>query len=441
LITCFVALLIVLGQLSSPARAAEDPKLALGRETLPANDGWASATTGATGGSAADADHVFIVTNRQQLLAALNNADPTPKIIYIKGAIDANVDDNNQPLTCADYERNGYTLEAYLAAYDPAVWGRSARPSGPLEDARVASQLAQQERIRIRVGSNTTIVGLGKTGRIRGAWLDVRGVSAAPVDNVIIRNITFQDAYDCFPQWDPTDGSTGNWNSQYDSISLRFTTHAWIDHNKFSDGDHPDSAQPLYFGRPYQIHDGQLDITNASDLVTVSWNRFTDHDKVMLIGSSDSGNTAIGDRGKLRVTIHHNLFNNVGQRAARVRFGQVHVYNNYYKIEDPASYVYSWGVGIESQIYAQNNFFRTDDAITPDRFIARFNGAAIYAAGTLVNGTPDRNFVDVVAAYNAVNDPDLAPTVSWTPTLYTAIQPTREVPSAVQNWAGPFLPE
>jgi pectate lyase len=249
LITCFVAMcLMVVGQFDAPALAAEDSQLALGRETLPANDGWASATTGTTGGAAADAAHVFIVTNRRQLLAALNNADPTPKIIYVKGTIDANVDDNNQPLTCADYERNGYTLEAYLAAYDPAVWGRSARPSGPLEDARVASQLAQQERIRFRVGSNTTIVGLGKTGRIRGAWLDVRGVSAAPVDNVIIRNITFHDTYDCFPQWDPTDGSTGNWNSQYDFISLRFTTHAWVDHNKFSDADQPDSSRSTSAG-------------------------------------------------------------------------------------------------------------------------------------------------------------------------------------------------
>ncbi len=43
-----------------------------------------------------------------------------------------------------------------------------------------------------------------------------------------------------------------------------------------------------YFGVLYQLHDGLLDITNASDLVTVSWNRFLNHDKVMLIGSSDS---------------------------------------------------------------------------------------------------------------------------------------------------------
>ena len=52
----------------------------------------------------------------------------------------------------------------------------------------------------------------------------------------------------------------GNWNSQYDNISLNGATHVWIDHNAFSDGDHPDAKQPTYLGRPYQVHDGAIDI-------------------------------------------------------------------------------------------------------------------------------------------------------------------------------------
>jgi pectate lyase len=304
-----------------------------------------------------------------------------------------------------------------------------------LESARVASQQAQQARVRLRVGSNTTIVGLGKKARFRGAWLDLRNA-----DNIIIRNITFQDTFDCFPQWDPTDGSQGNWNSQYDSVSLRTTTHVWVDHNTFEDRQTADTTLPTYFGRLFQEHDGELDITNASDLVTVSWNRFLVHDKVMLIGSSDSGSTAAGDVGKLRVTIHHNLFDGVNQRVPRVRFGQVHVYNNYYKVERLPNYQYSWGVGIQSQIFAENNFFKTDKTVTPAQFIERFSGTAIHASGTLVNGTPDKNLVDVVAAYNAVNDPDLIPEVSWTPTLFLTIQPTRDVPSSIENDAGPFIP-
>jgi pectate lyase len=236
------------------------------------------------------------------------------------------------------------------------------------------------------------------------------------------------------------DGSTGNWNSAYDNISLTTATHVWADHNAFNDGDNPDSSQPLYFDRPYQVHDGALDITRGSDLVTVSWNRFTDHDKTMLIGSTDNPGTPgspTSDRGKLRVTVHHNLFANVGQRAPRVRFGQVHVYNNYYIIPDAESYVYSWGVGFESQIYAQNNYFETD-GVTPDRFIRRFNGTAIHAEGTFVNGRSAHSRVDVLAAYNAVNDPDLGSNVGWTPTLYTKIHPTQAVPGLVLHQAGPL---
>ena len=419
----------------------------LGHETLPLNDGWAAFGAGTTGGAAAALDQVYIVRNRRELIAALNNGIPSstspsnpsnlPKIIYVDGTIDGNVDDDNQPLSCQDYYRDGYTLEAFLATYDPAVWGR-VTPAGPLEDARLVSRNAQQARVRIRPGDNTTIVGLGTTATIRGAWIDIRGSAAVPRRNIIIRNITFQDTYDCFPEWSPTDGALGSWNALYDSISLRDTTNVWVDHNTFEDRDTHDSTLPHHFGVLYQVHDGQLDITNASDLVTVSWNRFTEHDKVMLIGSS---NNAPADVGKLRVTIHHNLFENVGQRAPRLRFGLNHVYNNYYAIANPESYVYSWGVGVQSQIFAQNNFFQTVGDDTTDEFLENLGGTMIHAEGTLVNGKTPAHLVDVVAAHNAVNDPDLSPTVGWTPTLYIEIHPTQAVPGLVSGNAGPFKEE
>jgi pectate lyase len=219
-----------------------------------------------------------------------------------------------------------------------------------------------------------------------------------------------------------------------DNIALRGATHIWVDHNAFNDGAHPDSAQPVYFGRPFQVHDGALDITNASDLVTVSWNRFENHDKTMLIGSSDS---ATADVGKLRVTIHHNLFENLGQRAPRVRFGQVHIYNNFYNIKNAEAHVCSWGVGIQSQIFAQNNFFRTPSGFSDAELITRFNGTMIHAERTFINGFTRLHQVDVVAAYNAANDPDLLPTVGWTPTLHTRIDPTVGVPILVELLAGP----
>jgi len=393
------------------------------------NDGWASTTTGTTGGAKADAAHVRTVSDRQQLVAAL--ADPTDgaaKTVYIKGTIDGNVDDANKPMRCEDYATAGYTLDAYLKAYDPATFGRTKRPSGAPEEARAASQKKQAARVQLKVSPNTTIVG------VDGARLVGVNLVVDQVDNVIIRNLTFVDAYDCFPQWDPTDGSQGNWNSQYDNISLYSATHVWIDHNAFGDGDHPDTKQPSYFARPYQIHDGQLDIAKASDLVTVSWNRFADHDKVMLVGSSD---TATADAGKLNVTIHHNLFTGVGQRAPRVRFGKVDVYNNVYEIPSASGYTYSWGIGVEAKLYAENNVLRLGPGVAADRFIRAFNGKSVRAIGTLTDDGTKKASVDLLAAYNAASDPKLGDDVGWTPSLRVGVDDTDNLGMTVGKRAGP----
>lgn len=417
----------------------------LGHEVLAANDGWASMGAGTIGGSLAPPEQTYVVASRAEFLAALNDGNAVttappipssaPKIIYVTGTIDFNVDDAGLPLVCADYYRNGYSLEAFLAAFDPSVWGL-ATPSGPLETARVASMQAQQARVRMRVGSNTTIVGFGGKARLRGVWLDIRGTTALDVTNVIVRNLTFEDTYDCFPAWAPTDGALGSWNALYDAVSLRNADHVWIDHNTFADRNTADETQPDYFGALYQVHDGEVDITNASDLVTVSWNRFEHHNKVMLIGSSDS---AAADRGKLRVSLHHNLFGDVVQRGPRVRFGQVHVYNNYYKIADAGAYQYSWGVGVESAIYAENNAFRMPAEVTLDRVISRLNGSTIFATGTLVKTDGcGWQAADPVQAWNIVNDPHLSTAVGWTPSLSLGVEPTERVPWDVGRGAGPF---
>ncbi|MBI5304383.1 MAG: pectate lyase [Chloroflexi bacterium] len=427
---------------TAPTAAPTVAKRDLGREKLAANDGWAAEGKGTSGGADAATSQVYTVKNRKELIAALNDGKyPAPsttpsnvaKIIYVDGTIDLNVDDNNKSLTCQDYQRDSFTQKDYNAAFDPATWGRKA-VTGTLETARVASQKTQEERVRVRVGSNTTIVGVGQKATIRGVWFDVRGAATAPLSNIIIRNITFQDTFDCFPQWDPTDGADGNWNSVYDSVSLRFVDHVWVDHNTFEDVETADGKAPTYFGRHFEMHDGTVDITNAADLVTLSWNRFLNHDKTMLIGSSDTGATATGDKGKLRVTIHHNFFDGTGQRTPRVRFGQVHVYNNYYKIVNNSKYGYSWGVGIESQIYAENNYFKTDAQVALDKVIGNYKGTMIYTSGTRVN---DKD-VDLLAAHNAANDPDIAGKVEWKPTLVVKVEPVETVVSTVESGAGPI---
>jgi pectate lyase len=445
---------IALGLLTIPAltAAAHD----LERETLAPDDGWAAFGAGTTGGSLATDDQVYTVTNRREFIAALNNGVPSstspsnpsnvPKIIRVQGTIDFNVDDDNQPLECENYFRADpttgelFSYEAFEAAFDPnGPWGR-VNPSGPQERARVASAAAQQARVRIRPGSNTTIVGVDQDATLKGIWMDIRGTANVPNSrmNIIVRNLNFIDTHDCFPQWAPNDGALGSWNALYDSISLRDANNVWVDNNHFEDLETADAGLPLRFGVLFQVHDGLLDITNASDLVTASWSVFRNHDKVMLIGSSDN---APADVGKLRVTLHHNLFDALGQRVPRVRFGQVHVYNNYYKICATSNYGYSWGVGIQSQIYAEENFFLLDtNAIAPARIISRFNGTNIHAAGSLVLAGWRHRHVDLVAEYNAVNDPDLVPTVAWAPTLYGKVHNAHAVAALVTVFAGTSLP-
>ena len=218
---------ITLLAISATAVAADE----LERETLAPDDGWAAFGAGTTGGSLATDDQIYTVTTRAELIAALNNGVPSstspsnpsnvPKIIRVQGTIDFNVDDNNQPLVCEDYFRTDpvtgapFSYEAFGAAFDPnGPWGR-VNPSGPQERARVASAAAQQARVRIRPGSNTTIVGIGEDATLKGIWMDIRGTAnvANSRTNIIVRNLNFVDTHDCFPQWAPNDGALGAWNA------------------------------------------------------------------------------------------------------------------------------------------------------------------------------------------------------------------------------------
>jgi pectate lyase len=405
---------------ATPAHASADRSLEVARQTLPANDGWAAAGAGTTGGSAADAEHVFVARNRDELAAAI--AGDTPKIVFIAGTVDANAGK-----TCADYADPAYNLNDFLATYDPAVWGR-VNPSGPLEDARARSAKNQTAQIRLNVGSNTTIVGL-RNARVLHGSLNIEKVS-----NVIVRNVTFEDAADCFPTWSPTDGDTGNWNSLYDNVSVTTSTNIWFDHNTLTDGANQDANQPMYFGRPYQVHDGLLDITKAADYVTASYNIMFEHDKSMLIGST---NTVGADVGHLRVTLHHNRFADLGQRVPRVRFGQVDVFDNYYYATDEDTYSYSWGVGVFSAIYAENNFFLRSADIPLGDLVYNWGGTGMTEKGTLVRvGTGPIRPVSLLDEFNAAHDPDIAPDAGWVPVLRNHVDPTFAVPALVTAQAG-----
>ncbi|NPC92277.1 pectate lyase [Bacillus sp. WMMC1349] len=412
---------------SMPAQAND-----YGHEVLGKKDGWGAYGEGTTGGAAASSHHVYTVENRKQLVDALgghnnqNGNNSTPKIIYIKGTIDLNVDDHNKSLSYDDYKDPAYNFDQYIKTYDPKKWGKK-EPAGKLEEARSRSQKKQKERVIMNVGSNTTIIGLNHDAKIVGG-----GFHLKKAENVIIRNIEFQDAYDYFPAWDPTDGKKGNWNSEYDNLLIETSKHIWVDHCTFNDGNHPDEKAGTYFGREFQHHDGLLDIKKQSDFITVSYNVFSDHSKNTIIGSSDK---YTADQGHLRVTFHHNMYSNIKERAPRVRFGMVHMYNNYFK-STKKSYNYSWGIGFSSKIYAESNYFDLPKGTKPDKIINVFKGNALYERDTLLNDQTGVAKIDVVNMYNRAHHASIKPSVGWKPVLYGNISPVEKVPEIVQKQAG-----
>lgn len=411
---------------------AQTARMPLERQVLHSGDGWASAGAGTTGGAGATADRVFDVHNRAELVAALAVAGTEPRIIRVHGDIAANTTADGKSLTCEDYAAGtGFSLQQYLYDYDPARYGTDREPEGAQETARRKAAASQAAVIRWDIPGNTTIVGASPDSSITGAALRINRAN-----NVIFRNLTVRDSADCFPAWDPTDGAEGNWNSEYDLLQIiNGSTNVWVDHSHFTDAPNLDKLQPLYFGRKYQVHDGAVDVTNGSDLVTMSYNRFSDHDKLLLIGSTDSTNR--GDVGKLRVTIHHNVFDNVGQRAPRVRYGQVDVYNNHFltTADSPTPYGYTFGAGVESHIHAEANAFTLPSTIPASAAISHFKGKVITTIGNTVNGKA----VDLRQAYNsaAAADKQLAEDTSWKPVFRTQVHPAQAVPALLDGNVGP----
>jgi len=164
-----------------------------------------------------------------------------------------------------------------------------------------------------KVAANKTIIGVGSGATIVGGGLNVASVS-----NVIIRNLNFRDWAD-------------------DAVNVQYSTRVWIDHNSFSHG-----------------YDGAVDVKRASDYVTVSWNKFSNHDKVGLVGHSDDNGAE--DRGKLRVTYYANWFDGTTQRHPRVRFGNpVHVFNNYYR----GNSGYGVASTCDAGVYVERNYFES----------------------------------------------------------------------------------
>ncbi len=209
----------------------------------------------------------------------------------------------------------------------------------------------------IRPGSNKTIIGL--CGAEIHGHLEIR-----EVQNVIVRNITIVGYGEGNCALDPGFDSAVGCSSGDDAVIIqRNAHHVWFDHCSVRDGT-----------------DGNLDISNAADFVTISWTKFsytprTDnvgddstgaagHRYSNLVGGSDNPNSAFDDANSLNVTWHHNWWaDNVVERQPRIRFGQNHLFNNYYS---SATTNYCIRAGIQSAILLEGNVF--DGSRDPHEF-------------------------------------------------------------------------
>lgn len=204
----------------------------------------------------------------------------------------------------------------------------------------------------IEVGSNVTIYGY--QGAIIAQPTTGSAMKLSGSSNVIIRNLKFK-------------GIGAHDDDDEDCLQVNHESkNVWIDHVDIYDG-----------------HDGNLDITNASDYVTISWTKFsytsasTGHQFSNLIGNSK---TKTSDRGHLNVTIHHTWWaDGVVERMPRVRFGKVHVANNLF---DSKNASYCVRAAIEADIRIERNVFigvqkaldlyTSDGAITAAQMIENY---------------------------------------------------------------------
>lgn len=177
----------------------------------------------------------------------------------------------------------------------------------------------------VRIGSNKTIG--ASPGVVYTGALILSGEQ-----NVILHDLTLV-GYNC------TDDACGDGE---DTLRLFGAHHVWIDHCDISDGT-----------------DGNLDITAASDFVTVSWTRFSysgrragGHQLSNLVGASDD---APDDVGRLNITWHHNHWDeNIQERMPRVRYGRNHIFNNLYTSADNN---YCVGLGVFGDVLLESNVF------------------------------------------------------------------------------------
>jgi pectate lyase len=308
------------------------------------------------------------VTTRAQLLSAVSSGN---KVIIIDGMIDMSEGmlaeagsgvtsmtlgtsalDTFVNSTLSGYANYSAWVTAYSAACSETTEdGESSSDNSSLYDDLWALNDAYGNKIKITLKSNTTIIGKDENAGIRGGSFQLSSVK-----NVQIRNLKLQDAVDPFPHHEQnSDGGSDGYNAQWDCITIQGScSNIWIDHCTLEDtfklGYTTKGTQ-----EKWQVYDGLCDMKGASTKITISNCILKNHDKTMLIGSSDSD----GSNSVRFITLYGNYFWNCGQRLPMVRNTTIHILNNYYDSDSSKFYTNSYAVGCRKNciVYAENNYF------------------------------------------------------------------------------------
>jgi pectate lyase len=211
----------------------------------------------------------------------------------------------------------------------------------------------------VNLTANTTLEGMN------GATITGSVIIDGDI-NVIVRNLRIvgNNCTDANPCENGADAVAINGGSH----------HVWVDHCDISNGS-----------------DGNLDVVDASDFVTVSWTKFSysgtsrDHRFSNLIGDGD-GETA--DAGKLGVTFHHCWWaDRIEERMPRVRYGRVHLYNNLWTASGNSQTVQ---VGYNANVRLENNvFIGVENPINSSDYNP--NNATVTSSGNSYSGTSGSN--------------------------------------------------
>jgi pectate lyase len=336
---------------------------------------------------------IVLSSNGQDMKSAIQNAIKQNDVIILDGS-------NGDFIVSSSigFERGNKTILGINNARLCTKWFMTDEIKNALNAAGVPSMstssgggtLSNGQKVSEQAEFNTRQIIINLTGDSNENYRK-SGIFSLNKENVIIRNLA------CVG---PGSVDAGG----YDLISATGAAHCWIDHCSFQDG-----------------MDGNFDITNASNFITVSYCTFSYsarsymHQNTNLVGSNDNET-----QGTLNTTFAFNWWGTgCNQRMPMARVGKIHMLNNYFNCAGNSSAI---NPRTKTEFLIEGNYF--DKGV---KNYYRQDGA------TAVTWDAN-NYIAEASSLPA----SIGSSVSM-PYTYS-VTPCADVPTMVQEQAGATLP-